>query len=264
MSGDSRLTSSGPADGAPAPVREPDLVDLAVAVTRRRTLAGIVGLATVAVVCLVAWRLGAEEVRIYRLSLQIGSQLVAGRSQPFESPVTVVTKLRDHIIPTVLERWRAGLTDDARLPSLSARANGESEVVTLEARGTVADGVELAALINASAQMLVDEHALIFIAIEGALRSTGGPPLNPSDAQAAPADPGTDRVTAPSGALLLANLRRTRVLEPGLQVLRTEGTDWGFTVTFGVVLGIAMALFIVLAVEFVGRVRARGRGTAGR
>lgn len=85
---------------------------------------------------------------IYSVSIEIGKKIEDGRSAPIESPDTVLAKLEEGYIPKTIYQYKESNPEDGYNYRIKTRIPRNSELVVMEAVGTVTNKAAYLKLLN--------------------------------------------------------------------------------------------------------------------
>lgn len=240
---------------------EINLIDLALVLTKRAKL--VLGIFILLTIAAVAGALAIPKKHSFTSSISIGSQLVEGKLQNFESPGTVSAKLRYSFIPYLLKQRNSAPSSDKRKYKIQVTVPEGSNILILEAWGKPADEDIYKELLNTVSQALIDDHNRIYNALKQNLSAQ----LDTAHRELSRLGKTAEDMSKFSSIQdkmdklnsQLSNLRPTSQILPPIMSDEPTGTSRKLIVAAGAIAGLLMGVFSAFLAELVEKVKDRRR-----
>lgn len=240
---------------------EISLTDLAIILIRRRRLISIIVICFIALG--VATALLITKKYAYSTSLEIGSQLISGSVEYFESPETLLAKLQHGFIPQTLNNHLADQKDRKKY-KINADIPKDSVIVVLKTKGTVEESAVASKLLTNIINKAIQDHKRIYDAVKNNLIAQ----KNHTELELAALDTTLENVDEKELLLRskltalesqLANLRSTRVIVPPLKSIEPVSISRTLLVIAVAVISTFLAIITAFIAEFISTVKERDR-----
>lgn len=230
---------------------EVSLVDLATILIKHKMTVIIIFIVT----CAIGITMALLTPRIYTFSttIEIGSQVINGSIQPFESPQALVAKLQYSYIPQILTEYKQSSPDNTQRYQIKASVPKGSNITLLESRGTSDQENTIKTLLQKVSQKAVQDHKRLFISVDTELKirlEQATNSLNSADNKSDTTPNLVELLT-----LQLANLRNTREILPPIRSLDPTGGSRKVIVVVSVIAGLFLGIFVAFFAEFWAKIK---------
>jgi len=209
----------------------------------------------------IAFALFTPKYFTYSTSIEIGSQIINGTVQPFESPETLLAKIQHSFIPHVLNTHHNKNKTDKSKHKIDVSIPQNSVILILETKGTE-DKSELAIdLLRETTNRAKIDHKRIYDAVKQNLitqRERAKSELSLLETTSESAE--RERILRKDIALYeikLTNLRNTREILPPMKSTDAIGVSKKLLVIAAAFISTFLAISLAFFVEFISRVKDR-------
>lgn len=237
-----------------------NLIDLALILVRRKTM--IVGIFIFTVVLGIISSIILPQKYTFSTSLEIGSQIINGLVNPFESPETLLAKLQHSFIPKALNEHYKSSPDDSNKYKIKAKVPKDSSIIVLEIKGAEGKAEVLSHLLQNITQKAIIDHNRIYESVKRNLLSR----LEQSNAKLEGLGSGADNRAQKANlqssiegySAQLVNLRNTREILPPMKSNEPSGLSQKIILALAIAGGAFISIFMAFFAEFIVLVRERG------
>ena len=237
---------------------EISLVDLAVILARRKAL--IIFIITIFMALGIAKALLTPKQYTVSASIEIGSQIIEGNVNFFESPQNLLAKLQNSFIPLTLNTYQLSNPDDKNNYIIRSSVPSSSEIIVLEMNGTEDEVSLMTTFLQNVIQKAIQNHNRIFGTVKQNLVTS----INQAKAERTGLNSNENLQSEKIKnlkdeieiyKLQLANLLNTREISPPMKSNLPTGTGKKLIVTLALFAGIFLAIFAAFLAEFIARVK---------
>ncbi|MCW9014466.1 MAG: Wzz/FepE/Etk N-terminal domain-containing protein [Gammaproteobacteria bacterium] len=236
---------------------EISLIDLAMVLILRKKMIGII--LTLFIALGITAALLIPKKYTYSTSIEIGSQIINGTINSFESPQTLLAKLQHSFIPRTLNEHQQLNPEDDKKYKINASIPKSSEIIVLEIKATEDQADSVIKLLQNITQKATQDHSRIFESVKRNLQSR----LQQANTKLAKLGSGTDNQGEKTSlqdnienySAQLANLRNTREILPPMKSIEPTGTSRILIVIIAIFSGLFIAIFTAFFAEFATKVR---------
>ena len=238
---------------------EISLIDLAMILVNRKKLVYLIffSFLTLGIAAAVL----APKEYTFSTSLEIGSQIINGSVKTFETPQTLLAKLKYSYIPQVLNEQRQTDSESNNKYSIKVSIPESSDIIVLTVNSTNKQADLMGRLLQNITQKAVLDHNRIFESVKRDLHTR----LEQMKIKLSDLGSGSDNRAEKASlqsnveglSSQLANLRNTREILPPMKSLEPSGISRKLIVIIATFSGLFIAVFAVFFVEFVAKVRAK-------
>lgn len=238
---------------------EVSLFDLIMVLTNRKKLIGIICISVLLLA--VAKTILTPKKYTYSTSLEIGSQIIDGKVQTFESPETLLAKLQFNFIPKALSSHKINQNDN-KTYAIKATNPKNSTIVILKTTGVEAESDTIRKILQEITQKAVIDNKKMYSAIKQNLDiqiERTKLELDVLDTTKENADEKERllksdlRVSEAS----LANLQSTREIMEPMKSTKPVGVSRKIVVVSATIVGLFIGIFAAFMVEFISKIRER-------
>ncbi len=199
----------------------------------------------------------------FRTSIEIGSQIFNGTINPFESPETLLAKVRHVFIPQALNEQRQTNPEDKTKYKIKASIPKSSVIIVLEIKGTEKKADLLKRLLQSITQKATLDHSRIYDSVRKNITSL----LNKAttelqilkNSNANETEIATQQNLIEVYSSQLANLRNTHEMLPPMKSIEPTGTSRKLIIIIAAFAGIFLGVFSAFFAEFVAKIREASR-----
>jgi len=236
---------------------EISLVDLALIVSRRKTLLMLITL--IFIVAGIAIALIQPKQYTYSTSLEIGSQFINGNIQPLEGVDTLLAKLQHSYIPFILKSSKNANNKEEKEYKIQASIPKNSQIIVIESKAAETDADKITDLLGKITVRAIEDHNTIYTKLQRNLQSLKHQTEQKLQALATKPDASSEinalQLSLDSYNLQLTNLRKTREILPPMASAEPTGTSRKLIVVMATLVGVFLGLFAVFLAEFMAKVR---------
>jgi len=234
-----------------------NLIDLVITLINRKKLISLIIICFITLGVVVA--LISPKIYTYSTSIEIGSQIINGAVESFESPQTLLAKLQHSFIPQTLNEHKQHSSDNKKQYKIKASVPKSSNIIVLEAKGTEKQADLMSSLLQNITQKATQDHSRIFESVQKNLLSR----LDLANTDLTNLGSGDDNIaekaslqrTIEAYSAQLANLRNTREILPPMKSIEASGLSRKLIVVSAAFTGVFAAIFAAFFVEFLTKVR---------
>lgn len=241
---------------------EISLIDLVMVLVRRRNLMTIVFVSTIILGTIGA--LLTPKTYTYSTSLQIGSRVIQGTIEPFESSQTLLAKLQYSFIPLTLSNLRSADPDNKKYYNVDATVPINSQIIILEIKGTDDQAPLITQLLRNISKKVTLDHERIYNAIKQNLIALINQAKTELTTLSTKDSDQTDKkqllhknIEVYQGEL--ANLQNTHAISSPMKSLEPTGISKRLIVMISIFIGIIIAIIAAFIAEFVQKVKEQGK-----
>jgi len=236
---------------------ELSLIDLAMVLTRRKTMIAIIFIALIALG--VALALFTPRTYTYSATIEIGSQFISGSSKPFESPYALAAKLQYSYILQVLIEHKQSSPNDKNRYQIKASVPEGSNIILLETKGTEDQGNTLIGLLQSVNQLAIRDHNRIYTSVKSDLEARL---IQTTNTLKSLENESTNKTTIATNQNIieslksqLANLHNTREVLPPIRSIDPTGGSRKIIVVISAFAGIFLGIFVAFFSEFLSKIK---------
>ena len=236
---------------------EINLVELALVLVNRKKLISIIFISFV--ILGIAAALFIPKQYAYSTPLEIGSQIISGSIEPFESAQTLLAKLQHSFIPQTINEHHKSNPEDDKEYEIQATIPKNSDIIVLKVNDTQAQAALMKNMLKNITNKAVDNHTRIFDSVKKNLISQ----LEQAKAKLKDLGSGPDNysrkaslqrsIESYSGQL--SNLRNTNAISPPMQSIEPSGFNNTLIIAISAFVGLFIAVFSAYFAEFIVKVR---------
>lgn len=237
---------------------EISLVDLAMVLVRHKKA---VVLTTTLIIALgVITALLKPDSYNFTTSIEIGSQIINGTIQPFESPQTLLAKTQHVFIPHTLNEQRRSQPESTEKFKIKTSVPKNSVIVVLEIKGSESSADIITSLLRSVTQQAIQDHRRIYEAVRKNLVTL----IEKTKIELSSLAPERDDLTERRQLLQakievqesqLANLRNTREILPPMKSFEPTGASTNLIIIIAIFTGIFLGVFSAYLAEFSAKIR---------
>lgn len=237
---------------------EISLIELTMVLIRHKLLIAYIFIIVVASGVAVAFLL--PDKYDFTTSLEIGSQIIEGSIQPFESSNTFLAKLNHSFIPQTLHEYRLSHPEDNNNYKVTASVPNASQIILLKLQGTAESSDTIRMLLKNISAKGIQDHQLIYQSVKQNLVATIEQDsfklasLNKKDTEQ------IDKIQDLNHNIkinrsILANLRNTREILPPMKSIDSKGISKKSITIISVITGIFLGVFAAFFTTFLSKVK---------
>jgi len=250
-------------DTSPQNDNELSLIDLALILVKHKKM--IVLVILLFFILGVAKSLMSTKSYTFNTSIEIGSQVIDGVIQPFESSETLLAKLQFSFIPQSLIEYYSSSNEQVRYKINSHSPQG-SNIIILDAIGAEAEARTLSELLLNITQKIITDHNRIHLATQQRLKAIKSQAESELELLSSNKDNQDEKKRLLRSRIdvyssQLANLRQTRQIFPPIKSHDSVSKSGKVIVTIFTLIGIFVAVFISFFAEFVIKVREKSKSS---
>ena len=236
-----------------------NMIDLALTLVKRKTMIAVI-FSIITALGIFAALLTPREYT-FSTTIDIGSRIIEGSIEPFESPQALLTKLKYSYIPQVLTERRESFPNDKTKYRIRPSVPSDGNLVLLEIIGTEEQSDTLKELLNATSDKAIQEHTSIYESIKRSLEAGLGHATADSESQMnynrSEIKTFMHENIIGSLASQLANLRSTKVALSPMRSLDPTGRSRKTIVAASAFAGVFLGIFVAFFAEFLSKVKLR-------
>ena len=237
---------------------EISLVDLAMVLVRRKRVVAVITILIIAFGVVAAFL--KPNSYTFSTSIEIGSQIIGGTIEPFESPQTLLAKTQHVFIPQALKEQRQTNPEDIEKYKIIASIPKSSVIIVLEIKGAEDKADLITKLLQNISQQAIQDHKRIYDAVRQnliALKEQSKTELISLDSER---DGLTEKRQLLQGNIKvqesqLANLRNTREILPPMKSIEATGTSRKLIILIAAFAGIFLGIFSAFFAEFLSKIK---------
>lgn len=236
---------------------EISLVDLAMILIKRKLMIAIIF--TIIFALGVTMALSTPRIYTFSTTIEIGSQIINGSIQPFESPQALLAKLQYSYIPQVLIEHKQSSSDNKAKYQIKASVPKGGNIILLETKGTNDQEDILKALLQTVSQKAIQDHDRIFTSVKSDLKAR----LKQAETNLKSIKSDDEKEIAINQSLIerlsskLTNLRNTREVLPPIISIDPTGGSRKIIVVISAFAGLFLGVFAAFFAEFLSKVKQR-------
>jgi uncharacterized protein involved in exopolysaccharide biosynthesis len=222
--------------------------------------------AMIASICILIFALGftlallAPRTYTYSTSIEIGSQIIDGTVEPFESPETLLAKLNYSFIPKTLNDLSMAGQENKQSYKITASVPRSSKIIVLQMKGTEDQAEILGSILQSISKRAIQDHQRIYDAVKLNYVSS----KNQAESELANLDVNSNENAEKIQRLKnriesynsqLANLSNTREILPPMRSIDPTGVSKKLVVIVTAFLGIFLGVFAAFFFEFLAKVK---------
>jgi len=237
---------------------EISLIDFTMILVRRKKMIVVVTTLIIALGVIIA--LLKPESYTFTTSIEIGSQIIGGTIEPFESPQTLLAKTQYVFIPQAQNEQRQTNPEDIKIYKIKAYIPKNSVIIVLEIKGPENKADLIKRILRNVTQQAIQDHRRIYDAVKKNLIAL----KEQSKTELISLNPKEINLTEKRSSIQenneiqksqLANLRNTREILPPMRSIEPTGTSGKLIIIITTFVGIFLGVFSAFFAEFLSIIK---------